>query len=76
VIDDAECRAAALGIGADRVLIAAGELNEEAYLFGRDDVPVFLLAAFAKNEKADLTAAERAALSKQVIKMLSDCRRR
>jgi hypothetical protein len=32
VIDDAECRAAALGIGADRVLIAAGELSEEAYL--------------------------------------------
>ena len=29
------------------------------YLFGGDDVPVFLLAAFAKNEKADLTAAER-----------------
>jgi putative transcriptional regulator len=29
------------------------------YLFGGDDVPVFLLAAFAKNEKADLTPAER-----------------
>jgi len=45
------------------------------YLFGGDDVPVFLLAAFAKNEKADLTAAERQALSKQVTKMLSDYRR-
>ena len=32
VIDDAECRAAALGVGADRVLIATGELSEEAYL--------------------------------------------
>jgi hypothetical protein len=32
VIDDAECRAATLGVGADRVLIAAGELSEEAYL--------------------------------------------
>ena len=31
VIDDAECRAAALGIGVDRVLIA-GELSEEVYL--------------------------------------------
>ena len=31
VIDDAEHRAAALGVGADRVLIAAGELSEEAY---------------------------------------------
>lgn len=41
------------------------------YLFGGDDVPVFLLAAFAKNETVDLTAAER----KQVTKMLSDYRR-
>jgi hypothetical protein len=32
VIDDAECRAAALGIGVGRVLIAAGELSEEVYL--------------------------------------------
>jgi hypothetical protein len=32
VIDNAECRAAALGIGADRVLIAAGVLSEEVYL--------------------------------------------
>jgi len=45
------------------------------YLFGGDDVPVFLLAAFAKNEKADLTAAERTTLSKQVAKMLADYRR-
>jgi hypothetical protein len=45
------------------------------YLFGGDDVPVFLLAAFVKNEKTDLTAAERQALSKQVTKMLSDYRR-
>ena len=29
VIDDAEHRAAALGVGADRVLIAAGRLSEE-----------------------------------------------
>ncbi len=45
------------------------------YLFGGDDVPVFLLAAFAKNEKADLTPAERTALGKQVTKMLADYRR-
>jgi hypothetical protein len=45
------------------------------YLFGGGDVPVFLLAAFAKNEKADLTMAERSALSKQVSKMLADYRR-
>ena len=32
VIEDAAHRAAALGVGADRVLIAAGTLSEEAYL--------------------------------------------
>ncbi|MDP2409722.1 MAG: type II toxin-antitoxin system RelE/ParE family toxin [Pseudolabrys sp.] len=45
------------------------------YLFGGDDVPVFLLAVFAKNEKSDLTAAERADLAKQIAKMLDDYRR-
>ena len=45
------------------------------YLFGGDDVPVFLLAAFAKNEKADLTPAERTTLGKQVNKMLAEYRR-
>lgn len=45
------------------------------YMFGGDDVPVFLLAAFAKNEKADLTAAERAALAKKVTAMIADYRR-
>ena len=32
MVDAAERRAAALGVGADRVLITAGELSEEAYL--------------------------------------------
>jgi hypothetical protein len=45
------------------------------YLFGGGDVPVFLLAAFAKNEKADLSAAERTALGKQTSQMLTDYRR-
>jgi hypothetical protein len=45
------------------------------YLFGGDDVPVFLLAAFAKNEKADLMPAERTTLGKHVTKMLADYRR-
>ncbi len=46
------------------------------YFFGGDDVPVFLLAAFAKNEKADLTSAERTTLGKHVTTMLADYRRR
>jgi RelE toxin of RelEB toxin-antitoxin system len=46
------------------------------YLFGGDDVPTFLLAAFAKNEKADLAPAERRALGRLVARMLADYRRR
>ena len=46
------------------------------YLFGGDDLPVFLLTAFAKNEKSDLTAAERLAMSKTVTIMLANYRRR
>ena len=45
------------------------------YLFGGDDVPLFLLAAFAKNEKSDLTPAERAKLSKATASMLASYRR-
>jgi len=46
------------------------------YLFGGEAVPVFLLAAFAKNEKSDLTPKERMALGKAVAAMLQDYRRR
>ena len=46
------------------------------YLFGGIDVPIFLLAAFAKNEKADLAPAERRALGRLVATMLADYRRR
>ena len=46
------------------------------YVFGGDEMPVFLLAAFAKNEKDDLSAAERTALAKAVSAMLADYRRR
>lgn len=46
------------------------------YLFGGRDIPVFLIAAFAKNEKADLTAAERNALGGMVADMIATYRRR
>lgn len=46
------------------------------YLFGGRDVPVFLLAAFAKNEKSDLSAKERMALGKTVTGMLKNYRSR
>ena len=35
-------------------------------LFGGEPLPVFILAVFAKNEKANLSAAERNALGKLV----------
>jgi hypothetical protein len=46
------------------------------YLFGGEDLPVFLLAAFAKNEKSDLTLAERMAMGNAVVSMLANYRRR
>jgi hypothetical protein len=46
------------------------------YLFGGDDVPVFLLAVFAKNEKSDLSAAERNSLGGITAEMLRTYRSR
>jgi hypothetical protein len=45
------------------------------YLFGGEDLPVFVLAAFAKNEKADLSASKRNALSRMVRDMIENYRR-
>lgn len=45
------------------------------YVYGGGDVPVFLLAAFAKNEKSDLSAAEQTGLGRHVSAMLADYRR-
>lgn len=44
------------------------------YLFGGDDVPIFLLAVFAKNEKADLNQAERNELRKVSAALLKTYR--
>jgi hypothetical protein len=46
------------------------------YLFGGDNIPVFLLAVFAKNEKSDLTPKERMALGRSVAEMLRNYRER
>jgi hypothetical protein len=45
------------------------------YLFSGESLPVFVLAVFAKNEKSDLSAAERNALSKMVAGMIESYRR-
>ena len=46
------------------------------YLFSGTNLPVFILAVFAKNEKANLSTAERNALGKMVATMIEDYRRR
>jgi hypothetical protein len=46
------------------------------YLFSGVDLPVFVLAVFAKNEKANLSVSERNALAKIVVAMVEDYRRR
>ncbi len=45
------------------------------YLFGGEDLPIFILAVFAKNEKSDLSAAERNALGKMVDVMIKGYQR-
>ena len=45
------------------------------YLFCGTGLPIFVLAVFAKNEKANLSAAERNALGKLVATIIEDYRR-
>ena len=45
------------------------------FLFAGEELPVFLLTVFAKNEKADLNARERTALITAAKKMLEEYRR-
>jgi mRNA-degrading endonuclease RelE of RelBE toxin-antitoxin system len=45
------------------------------YLFSGERLPVFVLAVFAKNEKANLSAAERNALARMVVDMIESYRR-
>jgi hypothetical protein len=46
------------------------------YLFSGESLPVFILTVFAKNEKANLSPAERNALAKMVAGMIENYRRR
>jgi hypothetical protein len=45
------------------------------YLFSGESLPVFLLAVFAKNEKANLSMAERNALARLITDMVRNYRR-
>ena len=46
------------------------------FLFSGENIPVFLLTVFAKNEKANLSRGERAALIAAAKEMIEDYRRR
>jgi hypothetical protein len=46
------------------------------YFLAGEDLPIFLLAVFAKNEKSDLTPKERAKLAASVKDMIAGYRRR
>ncbi|MFL6789736.1 MAG: type II toxin-antitoxin system RelE/ParE family toxin [Bradyrhizobium sp.] len=45
------------------------------YLFSGENLPVFILAVFAKNEKTNLAAAERNELGKMADAMIESYRR-
>src|SRR4051812_21249031 len=45
------------------------------YLFSGEDLPVFLLAVYAKNDKVNLSMAERNALGRMVTEMVRSYRR-
>ena len=45
------------------------------FLFAGEDIPVFLLTVFAKNEKADLSIDERTALTRTAKQLAADYRR-
>ncbi|MGB7019732.1 MAG: type II toxin-antitoxin system RelE/ParE family toxin [Xanthobacteraceae bacterium] len=70
VAADPNCGAVIPGTGGVRKLrVAASGRGKRGgarviYLFGGEDVPLFLLAAFAKNEKSDLSKAERNGLAR------------
>lgn len=78
VASDPNCGVVVPGGGSVRkVRVAFGGRGKRGgarvlYIFGGHDIPVFLLAAFAKNERDDLTASERAALAKAVRTMLAN----
>ena len=45
------------------------------YLFAGENLPIFILAVFAKNEKANLSVAERNTLGKMIVYMIENYRK-
>src|SRR5580693_7686746 len=80
VSSDPHCGVVIPGTGGVRKLrVAASGRGKRGgarviYLFGGDDVPVFLLALFAKNEKSDLSQAERNKLARITAELIQSYR--
>ena len=80
VAADPQCGVVIPGTGGVRKLrVAASDRGKRGgarviYLFGGDDVPTFLLAVFAKNEKDNLSQAERNSLKKSTVSLLQNYR--
>jgi len=77
---DPKCRVVVPGgNGIRKVRFAFGARGKSGgariiYLFGGESLPVFILAVFAKNEKANLSASERNALGKMVDILIKNYR--
>ena len=70
----------ALGGGIRKIRIPRQGLGKSGggrvvFLFAGEDIPVFLLTVFTKNEKASLNPKERTALVKAAKRMAEDYRR-
>jgi hypothetical protein len=80
VAADPQCGVVMPGTGGVRkVRVAASGRGKSGgarviYLFGGDNLPTFLLAVFAKNEKDNLSPAERNALKKTTASLLQNYR--
>jgi hypothetical protein len=76
VSTDPQCGVVMPGTGGVRKLrVAASGRGKRGgarviYLFGGEDVPLFLLAVFAKNEKSDLSQAECNSLAKMTAELI------
>ena len=71
----------ALGSGIRKMRIARPGRGKSGgarvvFLFSGEDIPVFLLTVFAKNEKANLSSGERTALIATAKEMIENYRRR
>jgi hypothetical protein len=82
VAADPQCGVVIPGTGGVRKLrVAASGRGKRGgarviYVFGGEDVPLFLLAAFAKNEKSDLSKAERNDLARLTAELIRSYRSR